>query len=136
MSKWYAVVLLTEGQIKFAEPGQKARVKLYARPDYVIETEVESIGVSDRSMDRQDYNIAADQAMQQARLPDLVAEMVAAHQQTDIQYYARVPIKLESSEIDAQELKIGIGGQARLRSTNNRSLGARLLWWLNQNFRS
>lgn len=135
MSQWYAVVLLTEDQIKFAEKGQKVRVKLYARPDYVIETEVETIGVSDRSMDRRDYNIASDKAMQQSRLPDLVAEMVAAHQQTDIQYYARVPISLESSEIEAHELKIGIGGQARLKATKNRSFGSRILWWLNQNFR-
>ncbi len=135
MSQWYAVVLLTENQIKFAEPGMKARIKLYARPDYVIETEVQSIGVSDRSMDRSDYNVSADKAMQQTRLPDLVAEMVAAYQQTDVQYYARVPIMLESSDIEMEQLKIGIGGQARLRCKKNRSLGARLLWWLNQNFR-
>ncbi len=135
LSQWYAVVLLTEDQIKFADVGQKARVKLYARPDYVIETEVESIGVADRSMDRQDYNIASDPTMQQTRLPDLVAEMVAAHQQADIQYYARVPISLESSEVEANELKIGIGGQARIRASRNRSIGARILWWLNQTFR-
>ena len=136
MSKWYAVVLLTESQIKFAEPGMKARIKLYARPDYVIETEVDSIGVSDRSFDRRDYNVSADKAMQQTRLPDRVAEMVAAYQQTDIQYYARVPLTLESGDIEAEQLRIGIGGQARLRCKKNRSLGARLLWWLNQNFRA
>ena len=28
-----------------------------------------------------------------------------------------------------EQLKIGIGGQARLRCKQNRSLGARLLWW-------
>lgn len=135
MTKWYAVVLLTEDQIKFAEPGMKARIKLYARPDYVIESEVESIGVSDRSMDRSDYNVSANKVMQNNRLPDRVAEMVAAYQQTDIQYYARVPIDLESHEIELEQLKIGVGGQARLRCKQNRSLGARLLWWLNQTFR-
>jgi putative peptide zinc metalloprotease protein len=135
LSDWYAVVLLTEDQIKFAEPGMQARIKLYARPDYVIETEVESIGVSDRTMNRRDYNVSADKAMQQTRLPDLVAEMVAAYQQTDIQYYARVPIALDASEFELEQLKIGIGGQARLRCKQNRSLGARLLWWLNQTFR-
>ncbi len=135
LSKWYAIVLLTEHQIKFAEPNQLAKIKLYALPGRVIESKIESIGIADQSIQREQKNmyIPADAAQQvdpSARLPDLVTEMVAATKQSNIQYFARVPV--EPADL---QLKIGLGGQARLY-TGMRSLGYRLWWWVNQNFRS
>ncbi len=130
LSRWRAIVLLTENQIKFVKTGQKARIKLYSAPGVVIESEVESIGMSDRTIQRKNFDINSDFAQQRASLPDLVAEMVAQHQQSDLQYYAKVPINNSNGQ-----MKIGIGGQARLAS-NYRSIGARLWWWINQNFRS
>jgi len=56
--------------------------------------------------------------------------MVAAYQQSDIQYFARVPIQGHE-----HDFKVGLGGQARLKS-KSRSLAARLWWWINQNFRT
>jgi hypothetical protein len=61
---------------------------------------------------------------------DPVIEMVAGYQHQDFQYFARVPIK--SPTIAP---KIGIGGQARV-STGYRSIGYRIWWWFNQNFRA
>jgi hypothetical protein len=63
-------------------------------------------------------------------LPDLIRELVAANFQAEIQYYARIPF-----DPDDRELKIGLGGQARIW-TGYRSLGSRLYRWFNQNFRS
>jgi hypothetical protein len=56
--------------------------------------------------------------------------MVAALQQQDFQYFARVPLP----ETDI-EMKIGLGGQARL-FTGYLSIGERIWWWINQNFRT
>ncbi|MEM7453061.1 MAG: site-2 protease family protein [Planctomycetota bacterium] len=134
-NSWDAVILLTEDQLMFAKEGDKVRIKLYSNPDRIIESTIESIGVSDRSIHRDDYVIPADPNAVRATLPDLVAEMVAAHQQQDIQYYARVPIEVGGETGAAlEELKIGIGGQARVIA-QPRSLGARLMWWVNQTFR-
>ncbi len=136
-SSWQAVILLTEDQINFAKKGDKVRIKLYARPDFVIETEVVMTGVSDRSVQRDDYNIPADPNAAFVQLPDLVAEMVAAHQQSSIQFYAQVQIELDPETVGGltpEELRIGLGGQARI-STGYRSLASRLMWWINQNFR-
>ena len=131
LSKWYAVVVLTEHQVKFAKLGQPTRLKLYSEPGNVYESTVESIGETEFSIDREDYE-PSQQSMgnMESRPPDPVVEMVAVYQQLDFQYFARVPIA--NTELP---LKIGMGGQARL-STGYRSLGYRIWWWFNQNFRS
>ncbi len=134
LSKWYAVVILSEDQIKFAQIDQPARIKLYSQPNKVIEAAVEAIGETDLAIDRKKYEAAMPgqpgQSIQQNRPPDLTIELLSALQKQDLQYFARVP--LPANEIP---LKIGLGGQARLY-TGYRSLGARLWWWINQNFRS
>jgi putative peptide zinc metalloprotease protein len=135
LDDWHAIVLLTEKQIKFARENQLVKLKLYSQPGTVIESRVESIGVSDQSVRRENKNtysqleITNPDALPSA-LPDLVTEMVAATKHADIQYFARVPVELESSR-----LKIGQGGQARL-FTGYRSWGQRVWWWFNQNFRT
>jgi putative peptide zinc metalloprotease protein len=134
LSKWYAVVILTENQVKFAKLDQKTKIKLYSKPDQVIEAFVEAIGETDLSIDREDYEAPIPgqprQSIPQNRPPDLITELISTLQKQDLQYYARVP--LPEGEVP---LKIGLGGQARLY-TGYRSLGARLWWWINQNFRS
>jgi len=131
LSKWQAYVLLTEQQIKFAKVGNGAKMKLYSRPWDKIEAEIEEVGVTDLSINRDSYEMSQQeiaQLGQQNEIPDLVLEMVAQYQKPELQYYARVPLPTD------QKLRIGIGGQARL-FTGYRSLGARLLWWVNQTFR-
>ena len=131
LSNWQAYVLLTEQQIKFAEVGNAAALKLYSRPWDRIEAEIEEVGVTDLSINRDSYEMSQQQIAQlgqQNEIPDLVLEMVAQYQKPELQYYARVPLPSD------QKLRIGIGGQARL-FTGYRSLGARLLWWVNQTFR-
>ena len=131
LSNWQAYVLLTEQQIKFAEVGNAAALKLYSRPWDRIEAEIEEVGVTDLSINRDSYEMTPQQIAQlgqQNEIPDLVLEMVAQYQKPELQYYARVPLPSD------QKLRIGIGGQARL-FTGYRSLGARLLWWVNQTFR-
>ena len=131
LSKWQAYVLLTEQQIKFAKVGNGAAMKLYSRPWERIEAEIEEVGVTDMSINRDSYEMSQQQIAQlgqQNEIPDLVLEMVAQYQKPELQYYARVPFPAD------QKLRIGIGGQARLFA-GYRSLGARLLWWVNQTFR-
>ena len=132
LDQWYAVVILTEDQIKFAQLDQPAWIKLYTQPDKTIESVVEATVETDLSIDRKDFDAPAtgqaDHNVSPTRPPDLIMEMVSALQKQELQYYARVP--LPDSELP---LKIGLGGQARL-FTGYRSLGSRLLWWFNQNF--
>jgi hypothetical protein len=123
-------VLLDEQQIKFVTKGQRTRIKLDAEPSRTIESQVESIGVSDQSITKQQRQSSDDPRTDRGELPDLITELVAAHKKPEIQYFARVPI--QPGDV---ELKIGLSGQARL-FTGYRSLGARLIWWVNQNFRS
>ncbi len=130
LSKWYAIVLLTENQMEFAHEGQKIRIKLYAEPGRVIESIIKEIGVSDRSIGKDDRYEAVEASMKRMELPDLVSEMVAQQSQKNIQYFARVEIKS-----DRLPFKIGYGGQARLQ-TRKRSLAERLMFWLNENFGS
>ena len=134
LTKWHAIVLLTEDQINLAKPGQIVKMRLYANPSEKIESEIESLGVADQSIRRDTKNdssiMTAEAAQQGNRLPDLVTEMVAANFHADIQYFARVPFDPGTSK-----LKIGLGGQARLYAGNS-SLGSRLWRWFNQNFRS
>lgn len=135
LSSWHAIILLTEDQIKFAEAGKKAKIKLYAEPGRVIESEVESIGIADQSINREEKNTylpdpSGGRVDPGSQLPDLVTEMVSAANHNNIQYFARVP--LDPGNLP---MKIGMGGQARLFIAN-RSLASRLWWWFNQNFRS
>ena len=131
LSKWYAVVVLTEHQVKFARLDQAARIKLYSEPGQIYDSAVESIGETEYSIDREDYEPTQKSLENRdSRMPDPIVEMVAAYQQHELQYFARVPL-----EETALPLKIGMGGQARL-FTGYRSLGYRLWWWFNQNFRA
>lgn len=130
LSHWHAIIFFTEDQIAFADVGQDVRIKLHSRPDQTLETRLEQIGETDQSIHRQEYEIPAANARARSRLPDLVAEMVAAYQQDQLQFYARAPL----AAIDTP-LKIGFSGEARI-DAGYRSLGARLWWWINQNFRS
>ena len=131
LSQWYAVIVLTEHQVKFAKLDQSVKLKLYSEPGKVYKSKIEGIGETEYSIDRHDYE-PSQQTMQNrsARAPDPMVEMVAAYQQQDLQYFARVP--LPETKLP---LKIGMGGQARVQ-TGYRSLGYRLWWWVNQNFRS
>ncbi len=134
LSQWYAVVILSENQVKFAQLDQLTKIKLYADPTKVIESKVESIGETDSAIDREDFEKPEpgrpSGPISQARPPDLMTEMVGAIDQKDLQYFAKVPLPKSD-----QPLKIGLGGQARV-FTGYRSLGARLWWWINQNFRT
>jgi putative peptide zinc metalloprotease protein len=131
LSKWYAVVVLTEHQVKFAKLDQDVKLKLYSEPGNTYESTVESIGETEYSIDRKDYELTQESMQNRdSRPPDPLVEMVAAYQQRDLQYFARVPLTET-----AMPLKIGMGGQARL-FTGHRSLGYRIWWWFNQNFRA
>ena len=130
LTSWYAIVLLDEQQINFATDNLLTKIKLYSRPNEVIESKVQSLGVADQSLLREKKNNFDPTESRQSSLPDLVTEMVAAHQHGHIQYFARVPI-----DSDGTPLKIGLSGQARI-FTGYRSLGSRLWWWINHNFRS
>ena len=112
----------------FASKGQLARIKLYAEPWRVIEAEIEAIGVSDRSLEKDDRFEPVEQLIQRIELPDLVSELVSQQGQGDIQYFARVPI--ENGKIP---FKIGYGGQCRM-DTRKRSIGERIMFWLSENF--
>ncbi len=136
LTQWFAVVMMTENQVNLARTGQEVRIRLYSAPGEEVESKVESLGVADQSIRREQKNNAsimtgpAATPQQSDGLPDLVTEMVAANFHSDIQYFARVPF-----DPGDNQLKIGLGGQARI-NVGYRSLGARLLRWFNQNFRS
>ncbi len=131
LSQWYAVVVLTEHQVKFAKLDQDVKLKLYSEPGKIYRSKIESLGETDFSIDREDYE-PSQQSMEnsESRPPDPIVEMVAVYQKNDFQYFARVP--LNNTELPP---KIGMGGQARV-FTGYRSLGYRIWWWFNQNFRS
>lgn len=137
LTRWYAIVLLTENQVNLAREGQEVKIKLYSAPGETVESTLESLGVADQSIRRERKNAAsimtgpaAPQQQQAEGLPDLITEMVAANFQSDIQYFARVPF-----DPGDKELKIGLGGQARIYA-GYRSFGSRVWRWFNQNFRS
>jgi putative peptide zinc metalloprotease protein len=131
LSQWYAVVVLTEDQVKFAKLDQPTKLKLYSEPGAVYRSKIESLGDTEISIVRQDYDVnQKSMSRLESRPPDPIVEMVAAYQQQDFQYFARVP--LGKTELP---LKIGLGGEARV-FIGYRSLGNRLRWWFNQNFRS
>ena len=130
LSQWHAVIFLSEHQVNFAHIDQEVKIRLHSQPDNLLETTVEALGETDQSIHRQDYEIPEVDPNAARRVPDLVAEMVAAYQLDEIQVYARSPLEQHD-----QLLKIGLSGEARLFA-GYRSLGARLWWWINQNFRS
>jgi putative peptide zinc metalloprotease protein len=130
LSQWHAIIFLSEDQIKFVSKDQEVKIRLHSQPDELLETTVEALGETDQSIDRQDYEVPEIDPNASKRLPDLVAEMVAAYKLDEIQFYARAPLQQNN-----ETLKIGLSGEARL-FTGYRSLGERLWWWINQNFRS
>jgi putative peptide zinc metalloprotease protein len=130
LSQWHAVIFLNENQIKFARKDQEVKIRLHSQPDDLLETTVQALGETDQSIHREDYEVPEIDPNASRRVPDLVAEMVAAYQLDEIQFYARAPLQQHD-----QALKIGLSGEARL-FTGYRSLGARLWWWINENFRS
>jgi len=135
MKTWRGVVLVTDQQIKFVKEGQKARLKLYARTDEVIESTVKEWVNADRAMEREEYDLATSSLQQQDprvqvnNVPDLINELVPQYNLHQYQYYAIVPI-----EEPDESLKIGLNGQARL-ICDYRSMKARIMWWINQTFR-
>lgn len=131
LKQWYIYVALTEHQVKFAKPEQQVRLKLYSDAGGELQGTVESIGTAEFSIKRQNYEPNQQDLMPEVdRTPDRLTEMLAAFQQKDFQYYARVKIAE-----DAEGLRVGMGGQARI-FVEYRSLGFRLWWWFNQNFRA
>jgi putative peptide zinc metalloprotease protein len=134
LSQWYGVIILTENQIKFARLDQETKIRLYSQPDETITTKIEAINETELAIDRKNFDTPTpgqqSRSVPQNRAPDLMVELVSALQKQEFRYYARVT--LPESNVP---LKIGLGGQARLY-TGYRSLGARLWWWINQNFRT
>jgi putative peptide zinc metalloprotease protein len=131
LSKWYAIVILTEHQVKFVKLDQSTKIKLYSDPGHTYHSKIEWIGETDVAINREDYDaMQPSMGGNNSSASDPVIEMVAGYQHQDFQYFARVPI--ESATIAP---KIGIGGQARV-STGYRSIGYRIWWWFNQNFRA
>ncbi len=130
LNQWEAIILLTERQVKFTELGQKTRIRLHALPGTTLETEIQTIGVADRLIQRQGRDEAPDALQSKIRLPDLVSELVAKVDQESVQYIAKAPI-----DSQGVALQIGLDGQGRLRLPN-RSLAQRLWWWFNENFGS
>jgi putative peptide zinc metalloprotease protein len=133
LSRWYAVVILSENQVKFVKKDQMVKLKLYSDPTKVLESQIESMAETDRSIDRDRYEPAQPGQpvgkMTESRPPDLILEMVAALDQSSFQYVARVPLPENGGS-----RMIGQGGQARIFA-GYRSLGARAWWWFNENFR-
>ncbi len=130
-SEWYFVVILTEHQVKFVKLDQNVKIKLYSEPGNSYKSKIQSTPVeTDYSIVRQEYEPTQSSIQEvQSRTPDPVVEMIATYEQPDLQYVTRVP--LGETELP---LKMGMGGKAKI-FVGNRSLGYRLLWWINQNFR-
>ena len=131
LSKWFAVVILSEDQVKFVKLDQPVKIKLYSEPGNLYRSKIEAVPVeTDYSIVRKEYE-PTQSSMQalQSLAPDPVVEMVPGHQQANLQYVTRIP--LEKTELP---LKIGMGAKTKI-FVGNRSLGYRLWWWINQNFR-
>ena len=131
LSKWHAVIGLTEHQHIFATEDDDVWLKLYADTDHTLESKIDKVGVTDYSIDREDYEPSQEKLAQgDTRAPDRLMEMVADYQKQDLQYFAEVPIDETNGP-----LRIGMSGQARI-FVGYYSLGYRVWWWFNQNFRS
>jgi putative peptide zinc metalloprotease protein len=133
LDRWRGIVLLSEQQVKFIKEGQEARIRLRARPDEILKAKVTDVGVSDLSINREKYELLAaqqqDPRVRENKIPDLISELVPQYDLNNLHYYAEVPLMDED-----RTLKIGLSGKARITS-EPRSYGSRILWWINQNFR-
>lgn len=133
LDRWRGIILLSEQQVGFIKADQEARIRLYSRPNETLIANVTDVGVTDLSLNREDYELLAaqqkDPRVRDNRLPDLISELVPQYDLTRLHYYAEVPLQDED-----RTLKIGLSGKVRV-SCPNWSYGARLLWWINQNFR-
>jgi len=130
-SHWYFVIILTEHQVKFVQLDQDVKIKLFSEPGNSYKSKIQSTPIeTDYSIVREEFEPTqtSTQAVQ-SRAPDPVVEMIAAYEQPNFQYITRVP--LDETEMP---LKIGMGGKAKI-FVGNRTLGYRLWWWINQNFR-
>ena len=131
LSKWHAVIGLTEHQVIFAKKNDDTWLKLYSDTDHTLEGKINKVGQTDYSIDREDYEPSQEKLAQgDSRAPDRLMEMVADYQKQDLQYFAEVTIDETNGP-----LRIGMSGQARI-FTGYKSLGYRVWWWFNQNFRS
>ena len=131
LSKWHAVIGLTEHQVIFAKKDNDVWLRLYADTEHTFEAKIDKVGQTDYSIDREDYEPSQEKLAQgDSRAPDRLMEMVADYQKQDLQYFAEVPIDETNGP-----LRIGMSGQARI-FTGYKSLGYRVWWWFNQNFRS
>ncbi len=137
LSKWNANVILTEHQVSFAKANQYVKIKLNSKPGQIIESKLVAPQPTDFSLDRENYDAGMPgqpgkpERPKQSRPPDLLSELVAPARRSELQYVGLVPIPADTDV----PLRVGLGGQARL-FTGYRSLGYRLYWWINQNFRS
>jgi len=130
-SSWYVIAILTEHQIKFVKLDQEVKLKLISEPGNTYEAKIETFPVeTDYSISRKEYE-PTQSSMQslQTRVPDPVAEMVPVYEQQELQYVTRIALGEPETE-----LKIGMGANVKIFVGNN-SLGYRLWWWVNQNFR-
>jgi len=134
LERWKGIILLSEQQVKFVKGGQEARIRLYSRPNDTIVGEVaKELGITDLSNNRANYELLQgqqrDPRVRENRIPDLISELVPQYDLNRLHYYAIVPLKDSD-----RTLKIGQSGKVRI-ACPNRSYGARILWWINQNFR-
>ena len=134
LDKWRGIVLLSEQQVGFVQSGQEARIRLNLRSNETIVAKIaQDVGITDLSINRKKYELLTgqqqDPRVRENRIPDLISELVPQYDLNRLHYYAEVP--LEDSD---RTLKIGLPGKVRIKCPN-RSYGARILWWINQNFR-
>ena len=131
LSKWHAVIGLTEHQVIFAKQDDQAWLKLYADAGHTLESKIGKVNPTDYSISREDFEPNQQQIAQgDSRAPDRMTEMLADYQKQDFQYFTEVPLDETNGP-----LRIGMSGQARI-FTGYVSLGYRAWWWFNQNFRS
>jgi putative peptide zinc metalloprotease protein len=134
IDRWKGIILLSEQQVNFIEGGKEARIRLFSRPNETLVSTVNgAVGVTDLSINRNDYELLPgqqqDPRVRENRIPDLISELVPQYDLNRLHYYAEVPLKDSD-----HSLKIGQSGKVRV-ACKNRSYGARILWWINQNFR-
>jgi len=131
LTKWHAVIGLTEHQVIFANKDDQAWLKLYADAGHTLESKIGKVSPTDYSISREDYEPSQQKIAQgDSRAPDRMTEMLADYQKQDFQYFTEVPLDETNGP-----LRIGMTGQARI-FTGYVSLGYRAWWWFNQNFRS
>ena len=134
LEKWRGIVLLSEQQVGFVSAGQEARIRLYSRPNETLVAEIsQDVGITDLSINRSEYELLAaqqqDPRVRENRIPDLISELVPQYDLNRLHYYAEISLKDSD-----RTLKIGSNGKVRIQCAK-RSYGARILWWINQNFR-